>query len=126
MLFLEHLINTHKVTKSQSLKTLKNPDKDRLQQWVDTHNSSRKRKSNVKNRKTQRSTLEWAAFNIHEIVPMQPAVFGRPVSAKFLCGLQRMHIVSHDLRRAPEKARPHRENGSGRQDPLAHHGTTKE
>jgi hypothetical protein len=68
------------------LKTLKNPHKDRLQQWVDTHNNSRKRKSNAKDRKTQWRILEWAALNIHEIVPTQPAVFGRPVSAKFPCG----------------------------------------
>ena len=69
------------------LKTLSDEsDKARLQAWVDAHSRARKRKSLLTDRLVQRSILEWASNNTNEIVPTQPAIFGRPVTARFPCG----------------------------------------
>jgi hypothetical protein len=90
---------------------------------VDKHNSSKKRKSNAKDSQIQRSILQWETFNIHGIVPTQPAVFEACFCKVSVWRLQRMYIGNNDLRLTPEKARPYLEHGSGRQDPLAHHRT---
>ena len=69
------------------LKTLSDQsDKARLQAWVDAHSRARKPKSLLTDRLVQRSILEWASNNTNEIVPTQPAIFGRPVTARFPCG----------------------------------------
>ena len=67
--------------------------RNQLKKWVDTYNRSRKRKSAVKDRMTERSILAWAALNIHEIVPTQPAYFGRPVRAICLIYIVSRHVT---------------------------------